>query len=77
MSVSQFVAGLMLKSQPRYRCECGFPCYSEGQESYHRDGLCLAIRRVVNVMSARERCGVENHVGLDVNGIVLQQRLSL
>ncbi len=77
MSVSQFVAGLMSKSQLRYRCECGFPCFSEGQESYHRDGMCLAIRRVVNVMSARERCGVEDHVGLDVNGVVLQQRLSI
>lgn len=77
MSVSQFVAGWTSSPRPRYRCECGFPCFSEGQESYHRDGMCLAIRRVLNVMSARERCGIENHVGLDVNGIVLQQRLSL
>ena len=77
MWVSQFVGEWTASPRPRYRCKCGFSCFSEGQESYHRDGVCLAIRRVMNVMSARERCGIQNHVGLDVNGIVLQQRLSL
>ena len=55
----------------RYRCKCGFPCYSAGQEQYHRDGACLAIRRMVSVMVARERCGRRDHTGLEVDGMRL------
>ncbi len=57
----------------RYRCKCGFPCYSAGQEQYHRDGACLAIRRMVSVMVARERCGHRDHTGLEVDGMRLQR----
>ena len=57
----------------RYRCKCGFPCYSAGQEQYHRDGACLAIRRMVSVMAARERCGRRDHNGLEVGGMRLQR----
>ncbi len=56
----------------RYRCKCGFPCYSAGQEQYHRDGACLLIRRMVSVMAARERCGRRDHTGLEVGGMRLQ-----
>ncbi len=59
----------------RYRCKCGFPCYSEGQEQYHRDGVCLAIRRMVSVMAARERNGRRDHIGLDVGGMRLQRMI--
>ncbi len=55
----------------RYRCKCGFPCYSAGQEQYHRDGACFAIRRMVSVMVARERCGRRDHTGLEVDGMRL------
>ena len=56
-----------------YRCKCGFPCYSAGQVEYHRDGVCLAIRRMVSVMVARERCGHREHTGLEVAGMRLQR----
>ncbi len=61
----------MAKQGPRYRCECGFPCYTVEQEAYHRDRACLAIRRMVGVIGARERCGRYDHAGLKVNGITL------
>ncbi len=57
----------------RYRCKCGFPCFSPGQEQYHRDGACLAIRLMVSVMAARERCGRRDHAGLEVAGMRLQR----
>ncbi len=57
----------------RYRCKCGFPCFSAGQEQYHRDGACLAIRLMVSVMVARERCGRRDHTGLEVAGMRLQR----
>ena len=60
----------------RYRCKCGFPCYSASQEQYHRDGACLAIKRMVSVMAARERCGVRDHTGLEVDGMRLEMVLS-
>ncbi len=56
----------------RYRCNFGFPCFSAGQEQYHRDGACLAIRRILSVMAARERCGRRDHTGLEVDGMRLQ-----
>ena len=61
----------MAKHEPQYRCECGFPCYTVAQEAYHRDRACLAIRRMVGVIGARERCGRYDHAGLQVNGITL------
>ncbi len=57
----------------RYRCKCGFPCFSAGQEEYHRDGACLAIRLMVGVMAARERHGRHDHTGLEVAGMRLQR----
>ncbi len=57
----------------RYRCKCGFPCFSAGQEEYHRDGACLAIRLMVGVMAARERHGRHDHGGLEVAGMRLQR----
>ena len=57
----------------RYRCKCGFPCFSAGQEQYHRDGACLAIQLMVSVMAARERYGRLDHAGLEVAGMRLQR----
>ena len=57
----------------RYRCACGFPCYSEEQEIYHRQRLCLAIRRMLSVFVARERLGLCDHRGIVVGGIALRR----
>ncbi len=78
MRISDLVAHLRPLNPPllRYRCECGFPCYSRGQESYHRDGACIAIRRLLNVMSARIRLGHYDHTGLETSGLVLLERLN-
>lgn len=59
-----------------YRCSCGFPCYSDGQERYHRSGVCLAVKRVLAVVSARERAGQQLHLGVEVDGLVLRQMLT-
>lgn len=57
----------------RYQCQCGFPCYSEEQEIYHRQRLCLAIRRVLFVFVARERLGLRHHREILVGGIALRR----
>ena len=59
-----------MEPKPRY-CECGFPCYTLDQEIYHRAGTCLAIRRMLGVIAARERCGQRDHVGIQVDGLLL------
>ena len=78
MGISDLVAHLRPQNPPlpRYRCECGFPCYSQGQESYHRDKACLATRSMLNVMSARSRLGHDDHTGLETNGLILLERLN-
>ena len=62
----------MLDRKPRFRCRCGFLCYSRGQERYHRNGLCRSLRRTLAVMAARERTGQRDHMGLVVDGISLK-----
>jgi hypothetical protein len=76
--ISDLVTHLRSLNPPllRYRCECGFPCYSQGQENYHRDGACIAIRRMLNVMAARIRLGHDDHIGLETSGVVVLERLS-
>jgi len=59
-----------------YRCSCGFPCYSEGQEAYHRSRACISVKRVLAVVAARERSGHQVHVGVEVNGLVLRRMLT-
>lgn len=60
-----------MEPKPRYHCECGFRCYTIDQEMYHRDGTCLAIRRMLGVIAARERLGHRDHAGIQVDGFLV------
>ncbi len=49
-----------------FRCKCGWSCYSPEQVKYHKGGSCKEMKRLVGVMQARERSGVQEHDGLNV-----------
>ena len=76
MSVSNDGVDFIQLDGLRYRCKCGFPCFSADQEEHHRDGACLAIRLMVGVLAARERHGRHDHTGLEVAGMRVQRRLT-
>ena len=49
---------------------------SDDVRKYHMGGSCIAMRRLLSVMLAREREGLTDHVGLSVDGITLKEGLS-
>ena len=57
--------------KPRYVCKCGWHCYLKEEEEYHRDGTCFQIKRLLSVIISRERSGVLDQAGLEVDGIVV------